>query len=187
MLKYNTFLLFLLITTVAQAQEKEKNEINTSDTISLDKIHSPHKATILSAFVPGLGQFYNKKYWKIPLVWGAYAGSIYGISFNSGQYNALKDIYKLYTDGDEETIKLYGTGREEYLKSVKDSYKRNRDLMFIVTIGVHVLNIIDANVDAHFFTFDVSEDLSFRTEPVLFQKFDFSNKTSLGLKISLNF
>jgi hypothetical protein len=87
---------------------------------------------------------------------------------------------------DQATIDLYGAGRAEYIKNVKDSYKRNRDLMFLVTIGLHILNIIDANVDAHFYTFDVSPDLSIKTEP-FFNKINFANSTAFGLKVSLNF
>ncbi len=169
----------------ANAQEnslKPETE-KISDTLV---VHSPKKAALLSAVLPGLGQYYNKKYWKIPVVWGAIAGSIYAISYNQKQYVYVRDIYQLYMAKDQATIDLYGDGRAEYIKNVKDSYKRNRDLMFLVTIGLHILNIIDANVDAHFYTFDVSPDLSIKAEP-FFNKINFANSTAFGLKVSLNF
>ena len=189
--KYIVLIFFLLFSVIANAQKKESVEIKTSDTLNLEKIHSPKKAAILSAIVPGLGQFYNKKYWKIPLVWGAYAGTIYAFNFNNTEYKKVKEIYKSYVDVEatdhQEIVDLYGEGRAEFFKTVKDSYRRNRDLMVLLTVGVHILNIVDANVDAHFFTFDVSPDLSLKAEPILFNKFDFSNQTTLGLRVSLKF
>ena len=190
-LKYTILVLFLFSSILVKSQNTEKITVKTSDTLNLEKIHSPKKAAIMSAIVPGLGQFYNKKYWKIPLVWGAYAGTIYAFNFNNTEYKKVKEIYKSYIDKQaedhQEIVEKYGEGRTEFFKTVKNSYKRNRDLMVLLTIGVHLLNIVDANVDAHFFTFDVSPDLSLKAEPILFNKFDFSNQTTLGLRVSLKF
>jgi len=160
---------------------------NIQDSTNTVKLHSTKKATIMSAFVPGLGQAYNKKYWKIPIIWGLYGGTIYGIHFNQQNYLEYKEIYKKYLANDSYTVELYGLGKKEALESVKDYYKRNRDLMFILTVGLHVLNILDANVDAHFFTFDISNDISLRAEPVLFDSFSVNKSTNFGLKLSINF
>ena len=187
LLPYTIVLIIAFLSLNLQAQKSNKTEVKSEkDSASVD-FHSPKKAAILSAIIPGLGQYYNKKYWKIPIIWGAYTASIYAISFNNKQYLYVKDIYRLYVAGDASTLELYGAGRTEYLKNVKDSYKRSRDLMFLVTMGLHALNIIDANVDAHFFTFDVSPNLSLKTQPILINNIDFVNSTAFGIKVSLNF
>ncbi len=187
LLPYTIIFIFAFLSLKVQAQKSDTIRVESEIDSTLVKFHSPKKAAIFSAILPGLGQYYNKKYWKIPIIWAAYAGSIYAISFNNEQYLYVKDIYKLYVQGDAATLELYGAGRKEYLKNVKDSYKRSRDLMFLVTMGLHALNIIDANVDAHFFTFDVSPNLSFKTQPILINNIDLLNSTAFGIKVSLNF
>lgn len=186
--KYLIIFFIGIFSLKAEAQtilEEEAKKAN--DTISAEAKHSPKKATIMSALLPGLGQAYNKKYWKIPIIWGTFAGTIYGIQYNNQQYLEVKDIYKLYIEGDAETIATWGQGRTEFLKAAKNGYKRNRDLMFLLTLAVHALNIIDANVDAHLFNFDVSPDLSLKAEPVILNNFNYNAQSSFGLKFSIRF
>ncbi|WP_282036913.1 DUF5683 domain-containing protein [Saccharicrinis aurantiacus] len=153
------------------------------------KLHSPHKATLYSAILPGLGQAYNKKYWKIPLVYAALGGLVYAIDFNSTYYSKYKTAYRDYVIQDpnntsyldvlprpyekEDLINESG-GQSELgvwfegaLENKKNYYKRYRDLSYVGIVLVYVLNLVDASVDAHFKTYDVSNDLSIHWEPIV--------------------
>ncbi len=147
----------------------------------------------MSAILPGLGQAYNKKYWKMPIVYAALGGSIYGISFNNSKYQLYKNAYLLRIDGDPNTVDDFDPsagGAEVYtegqLRTLQDYYRNNRDLSVIVTAVVYAVNILDAYVDAHLFYFDVSDDLSARWMP---QKiYDPSQRKSYpGLQLTLEF
>lgn len=128
--------------------------------------HSPGKATIMSVLVPGLGQVYNHKYWKIPLIYGGLAASAYSIEFNNRQYTRFRKAYNYLTDNNPATIDEFSGARSATeLKNYRDAYRRNRDLSVIMFAGVYALNIIDANVDAYFFNFDISDNLAVRIEP----------------------
>lgn len=145
-----------------------------------EEIHSPKKAAIYSAVLPGWGQAYNKKYWKIPLIYAGFGTIGYFISWNNKNYKTLKLAYGDLTDGDDSTnsyldldaAKYYDLDNPDELNKFKNGlnkqqnyYRRNRDLLIISIVGFYGLNIIDASVDAHLFDFDISEDLSFNWEP----------------------
>lgn len=127
------------------------------------------KATTLSTICPGAGQVYNKSYWKLPIVVGAFATMGYVIDYNTRGYNRIKLAYTQLTDGDPNTVDEFeGRYSESSLRSIKNNYRRNRDLSIIITGGLYILNIIDAHVDAHMKDFDVSDDLSsISLEPVI--------------------
>lgn len=165
----------------------------------------PKKAAIYAAICPGLGQIYNRKYWKLPLVYGGFLGCAYAITWNGEQYNGYKQAYNdLQTN--PETGKPNGVSWINYLgyrnpetmtksdwnqfssqlKKSRDYYRRYRDMSYIITVGVYALCIIDAYVDAQMFDFDISPDLSMRVEPVLFERSEF-NKNSVGLQCSFSF
>lgn len=142
--------------------------------------HSPRKATIYSAVMPGLGQIYNRKYWKVPLVYIGFATFGYYIDWNNDQYVQYKQAYADIVDDDPNTNafeKLNFEGRwdlnnasqrnqfKDALKRAKDYSRRNRDLVIISTAAFYALNIIDASVDAHFFDFDIGDDLTFQWVP----------------------
>jgi len=149
---------------------------------------SPKKASIYAALFPGLGQIYNRKYWKLPIVYGGYAGLIYVLGWNNNNYKDYFQGYRIiaqYTSAatmkTEErqfldnliknpSISLDNASTFKYvsaqLKSGKDYYRRNRDLTIIGIAALHVLSIIDASVDANLFDFDISDDLSMRIEPM---------------------
>jgi len=132
---------------------------------SIERAHSPAKATVFSALLPGAGQFYNRKYWKIPVIYGAFAGLGYLIKFNNDRFQTYRDAFVLRTDGDPLTVDEFeGRYSESDLTTLKDFYRRNRDLSFIFAGLIYVLNIVDASVDAHLFYFDVSDDLSLRID-----------------------
>lgn len=126
--------------------------------------HDPSRAAILSAVIPGLGQAYNKKYWKIPLVWVGLGAFGYFIVWNNDQYQFYRRnlIYEIEQDPDfpNETGLSQAT-----LKSARDQYRRNRDQLALYGILFYLVQIVDAHVDAHLIDFDVNQDLSVRLEP----------------------
>jgi hypothetical protein len=142
-----------------------QNVTNNTDSV---KKHSPKLATLLSTAVPGLGQAYNKKYWKIPII---YAGMGYCVYMTRRDNKLYKDFKKTYLDlyyssNQDSTVYLYGVGYTlSGLESGKNYYQRYRDLFVIFTAGLYLMNIIDANVDAHLFDFDISDDISMRIAP----------------------
>ncbi|MDR1632244.1 MAG: DUF5683 domain-containing protein [Dysgonamonadaceae bacterium] len=162
------------------------------------------RAILYSALFPGLGQIYNRKYWKLPFVYGCFIGCAYAINWNNSQYTGYKAAFMGFEDADETTDswKAYvprsypenlnewsGEQRNRFssaLKSKKDYYRNYRDMSIIITIGVYAVWIIDAYVDAQLFDFDVSTDLSMRVAPVLLEK-TAANPRSLGLQLSFTF
>ena len=127
--------------------------------------HSPAKATIFSTLVPGPGQIYNERCWKVPVIYGSLATMAYLVESNNRQYNRFRKDYNYKTDDDPTTVpSLERTDTE--LKNYRDAYRRNRDLSVIVMLGVYALNIIDANVDAHFYNFDIGDNLALKVEPM---------------------
>lgn len=146
--------------------------------------HSPHTATMYAAILPGLGQIYNRKYWKLPLLYGGAAALIYAIHFNNKYYKKYSSAYRDFLLGDpnnksymyfverahltEELVQgTYKQWFQKSLKNKKDYYRRYRDLSIFGMIGLYAIQIVDACVDAHFFYFDVSDDLAFRWQPEL--------------------
>ncbi|MBK9175948.1 MAG: hypothetical protein IPM46_06325 [Flavobacteriales bacterium] len=130
--------------------------------------HSPRKASILSAVLPGAGQVYNRKYWKVPIVLGGLGASVYFIRDNNQNYQRYKDAYIALVDGDPNTIDEFeGRFSSQNVLNVADTYRRWRDLSYIACGLVYVLNIVDASVDAHFVRFDVSPELSLELSPSL--------------------
>lgn len=180
----NIFIIIILLLS-----SNLKGQINVSDTIIIkevpenaDEIHSPKKAAVYSALLPGLGQAYNKKYWKIPIIYAGFGTLGYFISWNNKNYKVLRLAYSDLTDGnpdtdsylDLEATKYYDLDNdsernqfENALNKQQNYYRRNRDLLIISTAGFYALNIIDASVDAHLFDFDISEDLSFNWQPAM--------------------
>ncbi len=160
----------------------------------------PTRAVWLSALFPGLGQIYNRRYWKLPIIAGGYVGLAYATSWNN---QMLKDYTRAYgdiTDNDPNTksyMDFYpSTIREEdldmdwlenTLRSRKDFYRRNRDLCIICMVGLYLVCIIDAYVDASLANFDISPDLSIKLKPAAIGQPQTSNLPSLGGAVSLEF
>ncbi len=128
------------------------------------KLHSPKKAAIMSALLPGLGQAYNKKYWKIPIIYGGLALSGYYLRDNIQNINLYKDAFIAEIDGDPNTVNNTGFNTEGLNKLI-DKYTQWRDLSYIALGIIYILNIVDASVDAHLMYFDVSDDISMRITP----------------------
>jgi hypothetical protein len=185
----------LAITVKAQTESKKKladklsqpspaDTLRATDTDSIKvSLHSPRKATIYSAILPGLGQAYNKKYWKMPVIYGIAGVLTYFVVDNNKEYAHYKKAYKWRLDNDPSTIDQYvNTYTDEDLRILKNYYRRNRDLSYIGLGLTYMLNIVDAAVDAHLFYFDVSDDLSLRIEP---QVSPFTPQNYAGLKLSI--
>ena len=156
---------------------------------------APSRAAFYSAILPGLGQVYNKKYWKVPIVYAALGTSIYFYIDYNNQYNSFRDAYKRrlagYTD-DEYYADRNGIRNEDGTPYIKDSslldaqerLQRERDLSLLITIGLYALNIVDANVDAHLNQFNINDDLSLN--PIIYQN-QINFKASVGFSISYKF
>ena len=148
--------------------------------------HSPLTATVFSALIPGMGQVYNQKIWKVPVIFAGVASLYYVIDFNQRNYKRFGDAYKEFPNDE-----FGGSRNTNELLYLRDGYRRNRDLSIISLAGFYILNIIDANVDAHFFDWDISDDLAFKIEPMFNQGFSASlpqfQQPYTGLTFKYNF
>lgn len=159
-----TLMAIFLITFSGYTQTLE------SDTIVLDstkiKIHSPTKATLMSMVVPGLGQIYNRKYWKLPIIYGGIGTSLYFAFSNQKEYKRFKDAYIIRIDNDTNTFDEFdGILTPDNIRSNMEVYRRNRDFSYLIAGLIYILNIVDATVDAHLFTFPVNDNLTFYFQP----------------------
>ena len=153
-----------------------------------DRKPLPARASMLSALLPGLGQAYNGDYWKIPIFYTGLGACAYALNFNQTQYNRYRKIYIAQSEGT-----YTGNLTTDNIKWYRDQYRRYRDYSIIATALVYALNIIDANVFAHFSTFDISDDLSFNVEPAIINpvvpqtnSYAYNNR-QVGLQMSLKF
>lgn len=146
---------------------------------------APAKAAFYSAILPGLGQAYNKRYWKIPIVYAALGAGVYFIIDNNNKYNDYRNEYKARVlgtnDPNHPTFSRLST--ESVIRGQK-FYQRNRDLSILITGGLYILNIIDANIDAHLLQFNVSDDLSLKPN---IQRNYLTNKQELGFSLCYHF
>lgn len=158
------------------------------DSIYLDEetLNRPKKAAYLSAALPGLGQAFNKSYWKIPIVYGAFGTIGYFIGWNNNKYQQYRNAYLQKISYPPELIDdpLAEISVDNLQRGV-DYFRRNRDFLMIILVGVYVLQILDAHVEAHLMNFDVSDDLSLRMEPA-YEPNTLWSCQQYGIKISLN-
>jgi hypothetical protein len=151
--------------------------------------HSISKAAIFSAVLPGLGQAYNKKYWKIPIIYAGFGAITYFIITNNNEYVKFKEAYIYVANGDTVPINnpYVDKYNQQQLKEAMDYYRRNRDLSYILGGLWYTLNILEAYVDAHFFDYDISEDLSMSISPTAVSIPIAKVPHAQGIKISLKF
>lgn len=189
-----TLLFFILAICVLpssmQLHAQKKNPMKDSKLFSIMQTeeHSPQKAAVYSGLIPGWGQAYNKKYWKVPIVWAGLGAVGYFIYSNNSAYNTYLNYYIDIVQNQDTTITI-GTTTLSYsslgsLYTSIDNSRKNRDLYVIILFAVWGLNIIDANVDAHFFNFDIDEDLSLNLRPAVWA-ID-KRKQAIGLNLVLN-
>ncbi len=204
--KYLAIFVFLLGISLSGFSQDKKEDSKTSkkeetakvdevpvvinDTISRESIDplSPSRAAFYSAVLPGLGQAYNKKYWKIPIIYAAMGTGIYFYVRNDKEYDRYRDAFKRRLAGftDDE---FYGTGTtpsvsNDALIRAQRTFRRNREVAILVTIGMYALNIIDANVDAHLLQYNVDENLSLRPH---YQYNEREHAGDLGLTLNFKF
>ncbi|WP_458627240.1 DUF5683 domain-containing protein [Winogradskyella sp. PC D3.3] len=143
----------------------------------------PSKAAFYSAVLPGLGQAYNKKYWKIPIVWGAIGAGVYFYVRNDNQFDRYRDAYKSRLAG-YKTDEFYDTISDDGLVRAQEQFRRNKEMSLLITFGLYALNIIDANIDAHLLQFNVDENLSLSPH---YQYNEMENTSDLGLTLNFKF
>lgn len=164
-------------------------------------IPNPTKATWLALVIPGGGQIYNRKYWKLPIIYGGFAGCAYALTWNGKMYKDYMQAYKDAAQGNWEASSINDllppgymdrvskSQLTETLRKRKDTYRRYRDLSIFAFIGVYLISVIDAYVDAELSNFDITPDLSMRIEPAVINN-QFSTGTSnksVGLQCSFRF
>jgi len=178
----------ILVFTIIYQQPvgaQQVSEIPVLDSTLIQR-HSPRTATIYSTVLPGLGQAYNKKYWKIPVIYVGFGACAYFWIFNTNEYRFYKNAYNNKLNNiPTQGVPEYATAAQ--LQAGRDYYRRNLEVTAFAALGVYVLNILDATVDAYFFEYDISEDLSLRVTPGIIP----SDITALGgapgLRMSFKF
>ena len=221
-----TFCLLLLTAGSQQAKAQDRYDNDSLNAIKTDSLSvvvdttfskkkkteqdwstwrpDPKRALWLALVIPGGGQIYNRKYWKLPLVYGGFIGCMYAMSWNNTMYKDYSQAYIDLMDNDPSTqsynqflhlgMKITTDADKKRYQDIfrkrKDKYRRWRDLSFFVMLGVYALSVIDAYVDAELSVFDISDDLSLRVEPTIINNRSSSNPidaSSVGLQCSLNF
>ena len=162
--KISVILIILLVCKQStNAQTKEK---------------SPRKAAILSMYVPGAGQVYTKKYWKIPIIYSALIASGYYINENNSEYKKYRDTYLNRMNGQSDDLDY----TDSELITLKDYYKRNREISIMLFSLTYILNIIDASVNAHLSEYEINEDISLGLRPITIQD-NFYSGIALNIKL----
>ncbi len=209
----------LAIVLLLLSAETSTAQILTADTIPAPKkekpilIRSPKKATLYAAICPGLGQIYNRKYWKLPLLYGGLGATLYGLNWNLKNYNKYKDAYldfslfyewknrpegsTLKKPTSERYKKVYAKNFDyekssdnfdrwfkTQLQNRKDSFKHDRDLCYIILGAIYILNIVDASVDAHLSGFNVNDDLSINVIPTTTYSYLSGNTVGISCQIT---
>lgn len=186
--KLFVIVLVFLGTPFVFSQDKKVDNLIIKDTLKLktNDINplAPAKAAFYSAILPGLGQAYNKKYWKIPIVYGAIGTGVAVYVWNDNRYNLARDAYKRRLLGVQDGS-IYDKYSEETLINAQKGYQRARDIGLLLTIGMYVLNIIDANVDAHLKQFNVNDNLSM--QPNIIPNDFTTNQQNVGLTLNYRF
>lgn len=192
------FIIFLLFLGRVYAQEATTTKDEAKQERKLEREQrrleraldplSPSRASFLSAAVPGLGQFYNRKYWKVPLAWAAVGTGVFVYQFNQTEYLRYRTAFKLRSAGfstDEfYDVNLDGIGPDVSDRALEEAQKKaqsQRDSSLLIAIGLYLLNVLDASVDAHLKPFNMNEDLNVSIQPILRQ-----HPVQMGAEIGLN-
>ena len=176
---------------------KNDNSQARFDTIDLRKpktkeqkifIPDPNKSTWYALIFPGLGQIYNRRYWKLPIVYGGFVGLAYGIGWYGKYYNLYSRAYRLHQSGNDSwkdafPTYLHNIG-ESTIKTRMDAARRGRDLCIIGTVAFYGITVLDAFVDAALADFDISPDLSMKIKPTVIQN---QENMSLAMQLQIKF
>lgn len=191
-MKFRALFLTMILATPLWAQEDSIRVVqpdmttDLSDTVliqSYAKRFNPDRASYLAAVLPGMGQIYNKKYWKLPLVYGGFAAIGYGLNFYQDLYKDYKrQLFYILESGDSQSLEGY---TEDQLRPAIEQARHERDFMIILMAGMYILQIIDAHVDAHLKEFDVNPNLQVRMRPMI--RSDYLVGRQAGLSVTLRF
>ncbi|MFZ6052295.1 DUF5683 domain-containing protein [Halocola ammonii] len=182
--------LLFLLATISCFSQNETYDVEQADTTDVESVdesdpfasHPPRKATIMSAVLPGLGQAYNKKYWKIPIVYAGIGTCVYFIVENGKSFRRYRDALIAVRDDDPNTVNTTQFNGSQ-LDQLQNTYRRWLDLSYVSLAAVYILQIIDANVDAHFFHFDISDDISLNWSPDI----NLAPTGSTGISLNIQF
>lgn len=172
--------IFILFSLQVFTQQLPQEEQKSRKQRLIESPLTPSKAAFYSAILPGLGQIYIGKAWKVPFVYAAIGASVYGYVYNQKEMDRYRGAYKRRNNGyrDDEFIKLI-PGKNKLLEGMK-FHKNYRDMSFLFILGTYMLNILDANVSAHLMQFNVKDNLSIRPK---FEPDLFGTDTNIGLKV----
>jgi len=171
-------LLFLSLSFTGAVQAQRPATVDSAAAVATDTVPekvpffdfksdyiNPKKAAILSFALPGAGQAYNKRWWKLPLVYGAIGGMVYAIDFNQGLYRRFRDALKLQLADQPHEFTGTGIDSANALRSLRDEYDRNTQLSYIGSVLLYGVIAVEAFVDAHLIDFNIDDDLSLRVQP----------------------
>jgi len=170
----------------------ELEKVFPLDSLSVSTYHSPAKAAIMSAVMPGLGQIYNRKYWKLPIVYAAVGTSIWVFITWQNEFNRYRRAYIDFNDRDPYTNYFDTLGfpsyyssemKSQYITKRKDILRGWRDWSIVAVVAAYALNIIDANVDAHLMDFNLDDNISFNIRPCFLENSFNSKKIGLSLQV----
>ncbi len=168
-MKLNIIKFFLVILLVLNYFSAESQEKANKD---------PRKAALYSSILPGAGQFYTKKYWKIPIIYAGIATSLYYVIESNTKFKNYRDGYLDRISGNNHVFSEYSNAQ---LVTLTNYHKRNREVSTLCLLGIYLINIIDASVNAHLFSYDINEDLSLIVQPLYIHETE-----SAGILLSLN-
>ena len=159
------------------------------DSVYIDEttLNRPKIAAFYSAALPGLGQIYNRSYWKLPIIYGGFATMGYFIDYNNKKYQQFRNAYLekvSYPEDEWQDPLTLGLSKDNLQRGI-DYYRRNRDLLMILLVGVYFIQVLDAHIEAHLMEFDISEDLSLNLRPS-YHPPDYMTAQEMGLKLTLN-
>jgi len=194
-----TFCIYMIYSTLNQVNAQNSDSLflarpadttavvaaadTTGPTYAGVDLKTPKKAMIRSIILPGLGQAYNKQYWKIPVVYAGFGALIYAASYNADLYYTYRKAYREKIDG----LPVYPNTTPATLRQARDNARKNMELSYIALVGVYGLNVLDAFVSAHLKTFEISDDIGLRIKPDLqWQMIGMKSQPVGGIAFSFN-
>jgi hypothetical protein len=198
-IRYIALIFIYCISVQVNHAQKRPPENDTTKAIVTPGKKQATRAAIMSAVVPGMGQIYNKQYWKVPILYAGFGTIIFFISDNNIKYEQFKEAFAHYDSPGPYRSEFLKSPRYEgipkdqlgeILKKNKDAFRRYRDSNIIVLLLVYLVNIIDASVDANFQHYDISRDLSLQVKPAILNQSTYnfaSNNNYIGLRCSISF
>lgn len=154
-----------------------------------DRVHAPTRAAMLSAVLPGMGQVYNGRWWKVPIIYAGFGAVAYAVNFNNTEYQFWRNIFIAKIGDNPNLVDPYPQIPQRNVERAMNYYRRNLELSYIAGAALYLLNILEASVDAHLLDFDVGEELSLRITPDVtpMQNMGLKNSPAAGVRFTLRF